>query len=118
MNRQNNCQNHLTKIKEKIKKVHKMIFLAGKNELDKWKRLYIFMQYLMSLLYYGSHQIFVTKNTLESMMRSVDFYSYKALIVKQLKSALSLPKKGKVEPMMEMFFKFDPEHIIIQNYLQ
>ena len=118
MNRQNNCQNHLTKIKEKIKKVHKMIFLAGKNELDKWKRLYIFMQYLMSLLYYGSHQIFVTKNTLEGMMRSVDFYSYKALIVKQLKSALSLPKKGKVEPMMEMFFKFDPEHIIIPNYLQ
>ena len=55
MNRQNNCQNHLTKIKDKIKKVHKMIFLAGKNELDRWKRLYIFMQYLMSLLYYGSH---------------------------------------------------------------
>ena len=113
MNRQNNCQNHLTKIKEKIKKVHKMIFLAGKNELDKWKRLYIFMQYLMSLLYYGSHQIFVTKNTLESMMRSVDFYSYKALIVKQLKLALSLQKKGKVEPMMEMFFRYNPEHIII-----
>jgi len=51
-----------------------MIFLAGKNELDKWKRLYIFMQYLMSLLYYGSHQLFVTKNTLEDMIRSTDFY--------------------------------------------
>jgi len=64
MNRQNNCHDHLLKIKDKIKRVHKMIFLAGKNELDKWKRLYIFMQYLMSLLYYGSHQLFATKNTL------------------------------------------------------
>ena len=76
------------------------------------------MQYLMSLLYYGSHQLFVTKNTLENMKRSVDYCNYKALIVKQLKLILSLPKKGKVEPMMEMFFRFDPEHIIIQNYLQ
>ena len=31
--------------------------------------------------------------------------------------ALSMPSKGKVEPMMEMFFKYNPEHIIIQNYL-
>jgi len=62
-----------------------MIFLAGKNELDKWKRLYIFMQYLMSLLYYGSHQLFVTKNTIEEMVHSVDYRDYKALIVKQLK---------------------------------
>ena len=62
-----------------------MIFLAGKNELDIWKRLYVFIQYLMSLIYYGSHQLFVTKNTLEDMMRSVDFSNYKALIVKQLK---------------------------------
>ena len=59
-----------------------MIFLAGKNELDKWKRLYIFMQYLMSLLYYGSHQLFVTKNTLQDMRRSTDFSQYNALIVK------------------------------------
>ena len=59
-----------------------MIFLAGKNELDKWKRFYIFMQYLMSLLYYGSHQLFVTKNTLQDMRRSTDFNQYKALIVK------------------------------------
>jgi len=46
---------HLNKIKNKLKKVHRMIFLAGKNELDKWKKLYIFMQYTMSLFYYGSH---------------------------------------------------------------
>ena len=59
-----------------------MIFLAGKNELDKWKRLYIFMQYLMSLLYYGSLQLFITKNTLQDMRRSTDFNQYKALIVK------------------------------------
>ena len=52
------------------------------------------------------------------MNRSTDFKKYSALIVKQLKQALSLPKKGKVEPMMELFFKFDPEHIVIQNYLQ
>ena len=44
-----------------------MIFLAGKNELDKWKRLYIFMQYIMSLLYYGSHQLLVCKNSIEKM---------------------------------------------------
>ena len=51
-----------------MKKVHKMIFLAGKNEVDKWKRLYIFMQYMMSLLYYGSHQLFVSKKTLANMI--------------------------------------------------
>ncbi len=54
-NRNNNCSTHLNKIDNKIKKVHRMIFLTGKNELDKWKRLYVFMQYTMSLFYYGSH---------------------------------------------------------------
>ena len=62
-----------------------MIFLAGKNEIDKWKRLYIFMQYLMSLLYYGSHQLLLCKNNVEKMEHSVDFSQYKAIIVKQLK---------------------------------
>ena len=62
-----------------------MIFLAGKNEIDKWKRLYIFMQYLMSLLYYGSHQLLLCKNNVEKMENSVDFKLYKAIIVKQLK---------------------------------
>ena len=47
------------------------------------------------------------------MERSVNFKQYKALIVKQLKHALQLPKKGKVEPMMEMFLKFDPKNLII-----
>ena len=73
---------------------------------------------MMSLLYYGSHKLLICKNTINRMEQSVDFYQYKALIVKQLKQALQLPKKGKVEPMMEMFFKFDPKHIIIKNYLQ
>ena len=59
-----------------------MIFLAGKNELDKWKRLYIFMQYMMSLFYYGSHQLFVSKNTLDNMLQSTDYTLYKAMIVK------------------------------------
>ena len=65
-----------------------MIYLAGKNEIDKWKRLYIFMQYMMSLLYYGSHQLFVCKNTLENMIKSTDYTLYKAMIVKQLKQTL------------------------------
>ena len=62
-----------------------MIYLAGKNEIDKWKRLYIFMQYMMSLLYYGSHQLFVCKNTLEDMIKSTDYTLYKSMLVKQLK---------------------------------
>ena len=65
-----------------------MIFLAGKNELDKWKRLYIFMQYIMSLLYYGSHQLLVCKNSIEKMEQSTDYLNYKAIIVKQLKLTL------------------------------
>jgi len=65
-----------------------MIFLAGKNELDKWKRLYIFMQYMMSLFYYGSHQLFLCKDTLDKMINSTDFAHYKAIIVKQLKLTL------------------------------
>ena len=95
-----------------------MIFISEKNKLDKWKRFYIFMQYMMSLLYYGSHQLLICKNTINKMERSVDFNQYKALIIKELKHALQLPKKGKVAPMMEMFFKFDPPIIIVQNYLQ
>ena len=47
------------------------------------------------------------------MENSVDYKKYKALVVKQLKHALNLPKKGKVEPMMEAFYIYDPEHIII-----
>ena len=94
-----------------------MIFLAGKNEIDKWKRLYIFMQYMMSLLYYGSHQLFVSKKTLANMIQSTDFAQYKAILVKELKETLQLPSKGKVEPMLEMFYKFDPENIVIKNYL-
>ena len=73
---------------------------------------------MMSLLYYGSHQLLICKSTINKMERSVDFTQYKALIVKELKLALQLPKKGMVEPMMEMFFKFDPQIIIVQNYLQ
>ena len=65
-----------------------MIFISEKNYLGKWRRLYIFMQYMMSLLYYGSHQLLICKNTTSKMEQSVDFDQYKALIVKQLKQAL------------------------------
>ena len=40
---------------------------------------------MMSLLYYGSHQLLICKNTINKMEQSVDFHDYKALIVKQLK---------------------------------
>ena len=40
------------------------------------------------------------------------------MLVKQLKETLQLPSKGKVEPMLELFYKFNPENIIIRNYLQ
>ena len=52
------------------------------------------------------------------MIKSTDFTLYKSILVKQLKQTLQMPTKGKVEPMMEMFYKYDPEHIVIQNYLQ
>ena len=71
----------------------------------------------MSLLYYGAHQYFVTKGTYNKMIQSTEFNKFKAVIVKQLKFALNLPKKGKVEPMLEMFFKYKPENIITTNYL-
>ena len=37
------------------------------------------------------------------------------MLVKQLKETLQLPSKGKVEPMLEMFYKFNPENIIIRS---
>ena len=52
------------------------------------------------------------------MERSVEFQQIKAIIIKQLKLALSLPKKGKVEPLLKVFYKYDPKIIVIQNYLQ
>ena len=66
----------------------------------------------MSLIYYGSHQYFVTKENLEKMINSVDYSKFKALIVKQLKLALNLPSKGSIKPMMDIFYKYDPLHII------
>ena len=73
----------------------------------------------MSILYYGSHQLLIKKNaSLQRMKQSTDFKQYKALVIKQLKNALGLPKHGKVEPMLQAFYRYDPEHIIIQNYLQ
>ena len=59
-----------------------MIFLAGKNEIDKWKKLYIFMQYMMSLFYYGSHQLLVCKSTLIDMKNSVDYDTFRKIITK------------------------------------
>ena len=51
------------------------------------------------------------------MIGSVDYSKFKAIIIKQLKNALNLPKHGKVEPLLELFYKYKPENIIIQNYL-
>ena len=47
------------------------------------------------------------------MVNSKDFGDYKALVVKCLKNALDLPSHGKVEPMLQMFYNYNPEHIII-----
>ena len=66
------------------------------------------MQYTMSLLYYGAHQIYVNKRTLENMRRSLDYIKYKALVIRQLKKTLDLPKKGKVEPIMKLLYQFEP----------
>ena len=52
------------------------------------------------------------------MRKAVAYKKYKALYVKQLKLALSLPSKGKVEPMLEMFPTLDPENIVIKSYLR
>ena len=47
------------------------------------------------------------------MLKSCDYYQYKTIMIKQLKNALGLPKRGKTEPMIEVFYKYDPQHIII-----
>ena len=36
INKDTNCQDHLEKIKGKIKKTHRMIFMGRKNELGRW----------------------------------------------------------------------------------
>ena len=59
-----------------------------KELFRKMEKTLHFMQYMMSLLYYGSHQLLICKNTTSKMERSVDYDQYKALIVKQLKQAL------------------------------
>ena len=72
----------------------------------------------MAHVYYGAHYFLINKFTIEKMERSVEFQQLRAIIVKQLKLALSLPKKGKVEPLLKVFYKYDPKIIVIQNYLQ
>ena len=51
------------------------------------------------------------------MIKGTEYQQYKAILVKQLKLALGLPKKGKVEPLLKLFYNYDPKVIIIQNYL-
>ena len=43
MNRQSNNLAQIKKIKEKIKKVNRIIYISSENELDKWRRFYIFL---------------------------------------------------------------------------
>ena len=35
-----------------------------------------------------------------------------------MKTILSLPKKGRIEPLEELMFEMMPEQYIIKNYLQ
>ena len=35
-NKDSNCKDHIIKIKEKIKKTYKMIYMSKKNELGRW----------------------------------------------------------------------------------
>ena len=67
----------------------------------------------MAHVYYGAHQFLINKFTLEKMIKSVEFQQYKAIVVKQLKLALGLPKKGKVEPLLKLFYHYDPKMIIV-----
>ena len=71
----------------------------------------------MAHIYYGAHQLLINKFTIERLTRGVEFQMYQAIILKQLKLALGLPKKGKIEPMLNMFYQYEPKNIIIQNYL-
>ena len=47
------------------------------------------------------------------MVNGVEFQMFQAIIVKQLKIALGLPKKCKVEPLLRLFYHYDPKIIIV-----
>jgi len=59
----------------------------------------------------------MNKKSKTLMLKGVEYRQYKAMIVKYLKSALTLPKKGKVEPLLELFYHLNPINIITKNYL-
>ena len=42
-NKNTNCQDHIRKIKTKLKSVQRMIYMSEKNQLGKWQKLYIFL---------------------------------------------------------------------------
>jgi len=53
-----------------------MIYIASQNELDKWRRFYLFLQYFMAHIYYGAHQLLINKFTIERLTRGVEFQMY------------------------------------------
>jgi len=94
-----------------------MLFISGKNNLKKWKKLYIFQAYTMPFFRYGSSKYYITSGNIGSMRKNVQFKKYVGMFKSILKHTLNLPARGNPKPMMDFFFQISPETIVISNYL-
>ena len=52
------------------------------------------------------------------MWKKYAYKEFKKLILRLIKQAFSLPYKGSPEPVLELFFRFNPDNIIVRNFLQ
>ena len=54
---------------------------------------------------------------MKSMRSHAAFKSYKKIILDLLKRTFRLPLRGSPSPLWELFFRFQPENIIVRNFL-
>ena len=59
-----------------------MLYISEQNELSKWRRFYLFLQYFMVHMYYGAHQFLINKFTIDRMIKGTEYQQYKAIMVK------------------------------------
>ena len=92
--------------------------ITSRNGLTAWKKYFILMTYGLPHLAYGSCAYMATKTDRPSMMKSAAFKELKKITWDLIYKTFNLPKRGKKEPVTELFFRMKPENMIFRNYLR
>ena len=76
-----------------------MLFMSNLNNINKWKKLYMFTTYTQPHIMYGSCKYYISKGNIGDMRSNVQYKKLQNEFNQILKFTLDLPKKGTVEPL-------------------